>query len=82
LNNNASLWYASGMTVEELKSGIEQSTPEQRLYLAALLKHLNRRDDPAYQAELARLSQEIDDGRKFFLDQAKRLHETLEADGL
>jgi hypothetical protein len=70
------------MTVEELKSGIEQSTPAERLYLAALLKHLNRTDDPAYQSELARLNQEIDDGKRFSLNKAKRLHETLEAEGL
>jgi hypothetical protein len=70
------------MTVEELKSGIEQSTPEERAYLAALLKHLGRRDDPANQAELARLNQEIDNGRRFALEQVKRLHESLEAEGL
>ncbi|MDB6021493.1 MAG: hypothetical protein JWQ04_1350 [Pedosphaera sp.] len=70
------------MTVEEIKNGIEQSTPEERAYLAALLKHLGRKDDSAYRSELTRLNQEFDDGRKFSLEQVKRLHETLKAEGL
>ena len=70
------------MTVEEIKNGIEQSTPEERVYLAALLKHLARKDDPAYRSELGRLNEEIDGGKKFSLEQVKRLHETLKAEGL
>jgi hypothetical protein len=70
------------MTVTEIKSGIEQSSPEERACLAAFLKHLARKDDPAYQSELTRLNQEIDRGKKFSLTQAGRLHETLNAEGL
>ena len=70
------------MTVDELKRGIEQSTPEQRLFLAAYLKHLARNDDPAYHAELTRLNKEIDEGKKFSLEQVKHLHETLKREGL
>jgi hypothetical protein len=70
------------MTVTEIQSGIEQSTAEERAYLAAFLKHLARRDDPAYRSELTRLNEEIDRGKKFSLAQAKRLHETLKAEGL
>ena len=70
------------MTVEELKNGIEHSSPEERAYLSAYLKHLGRKDSPAYRAELAALNKEIDDGKKFTLEQAKRLHETLESEGL
>jgi hypothetical protein len=70
------------MTVMEIKSGIEQSSTEERAYLAAFLKHLARKDDPAYRSELTRLNQEIDRGKKFSLAQAKRLHETLKAEGL
>jgi len=69
--------YFSGKTVEQLKNGIEQSTPEERLYLIAFLKHLARRDDPAYRSDLTRLNQEINDGRRFSLAQVKRLDETL-----
>lgn len=70
------------MTVAELKRGIEQSTPEERVYLGALLKHLARKDDPVYQSELNRLNKEVDAGKKFSLDQVKRLHETLGSEGL
>ncbi len=70
------------MTVKEIKRGIEQSSPEERAYLAAFLTHLARKDDPAYQSELTRLNQEIDRGKKFSLAQAERLHETLKAEGL
>jgi hypothetical protein len=70
------------MTVEQLKSGIEQSTPEERLYLAALIKHLARKDEAAYQSDLANLNREIDDGKRFSLAQFKRLHETLDSEGL
>ena len=70
------------MTVTEIQSGIEQSSPEERAYLAAFLKHLARKDDPAYQAELTRLNEEIDHGKKISFAQAKQLHEALKAEGL
>lgn len=70
------------MTVEQIKEGIEQSSPEERQYLAAFLKHLARKDDPAYHAELTALNKEFDSGKKFSLDQVKRLHEILKAEGL
>jgi hypothetical protein len=70
------------MTVAEIKSGIEQSSPEERAYLAAFLKHLARKDDRVYRSELTRLNEEIDGGKKFSLTQAKRLHDTLKAEGL
>jgi hypothetical protein len=69
--------YSVKVTVEELKRGIEESSPEERLLLAAYLKHLERKDDPAYKKELTRLNQEIDDGKKFTLEQVRHLHETL-----
>ena len=70
------------MTVTEIQSGIEQSSAQDRAYLAAFLKHLARRDDPAYRSDLTRLNEEIDRGKKFSLAQAKRLHETLQVEGL
>ena len=65
------------MTVTEIQSGIEQSSAEERAYLAAFLKHLARRENPAYRSELTRLNEEIDRGKRFSLAQAKRLHETV-----
>jgi hypothetical protein len=70
------------MTMAEIKSGIEQSSPEERVYLTAYLKHLARKDDPAYQSELTRLNAEIDNGKRISLAQAKQLHESLKAEGL
>ena len=70
------------MTVQELKQGIEASAPEDRLFLAAYLKHLAQKDDPAYRAELARRRDEMGGGKRFSLEQVKRVHENLEAEGL
>jgi hypothetical protein len=70
------------MTLQQLKQGIEECSPEERFFLAAYLKHLGRVDDPAYQAELARLNKEIDTGRKFSLEQVRRLHDVLKSQGL
>jgi len=69
------------MTLQELKQGIDQSTPEERLFLAAYLKHLARRDDPAYRQELSRLRDEMNAGRRVNLEQVKRMHQALEAEG-
>ena len=57
-------------------------TVDQRVFLAAYLKHLGRKNDPAYQAELGRLNREIDEGKKISFEQAKRLHQELKAQGL
>jgi hypothetical protein len=70
------------MSATELLRTAESLTSEERQYLAACLKHLMRANDPAYQAELARLNQEIDAGRRFTLDQVRRLHDALRAEGL
>ncbi len=70
------------MSTTEIKKTAENLTPEERVYLAAYLKHLARVDDPSYQAELARLNDEIDTGKKFSLEQVTRLHDALKAEGL
>ena len=72
----------SSMSTLELKRTAENLTAEERVYLAAYLKHLARVDTPAYQAELTRLNNEIDTGKKFTLAQVQRLHEALQAEGL
>ena len=69
------------MSVEQIITGIEQSTPEERLYLAAFLKHLAQKDEASYQSNLTSLNREIDDGKKFSLAQVKRLHRTLDSNG-
>jgi hypothetical protein len=70
------------MTVAEIKEGIEKSSAEDRAFLAAFIKHLARKDDPAYRTELTRLNEEIDRGKKYSLAQVKRLHQTLKTEGL
>jgi hypothetical protein len=60
----------------------ETLNAEERVFLAACLKHLSRVDDPAYQEELTRLNQEIDAGKKFTLDQVRRMHQALETEGV
>lgn len=62
------------MSVLELKREIEASSEEERLFLLAYLKHLSRRDDPAYRRHLAARAQEMDTN-KVSLDQIKRVHQ-------
>lgn len=57
-------------------------SPEERVFLAAYLKHLARVEDVAYRSELGRLDQEIDAGKKFSLAQVQRMHDSLKAEGL
>jgi hypothetical protein len=70
------------MSAVEIIQTANALNAEERIFLAAYLKHLARVEDPAYQAELSQLNQEIDDGKKFSLEQVKRLHESLKAEGL
>jgi hypothetical protein len=65
------------VTVDELKRQIEATSDEDRVALAAYFRHVTRKDDPAYQAELFRLNQQIDDGKRVSLDQVVRLHEKI-----
>jgi hypothetical protein len=51
---------------------------EVRVFLAAYLKHLSRVDDPTYQEELTRLNQEIDAGKRFTLDQVRRMDRAVQ----
>ncbi len=70
------------MTLQELKHGIEETPPEDRLFLAAYLKHLAQQDDVAYRTELARRRDATGTGQRFSLEQVQRVHQSLEAEGL
>ncbi len=70
------------MSVAELKKTVESLSADERLFLAAYLKHLSRVDDPSYQSDLTRLNAEIDSGKKLTLPQVVRMHEALKAEGL
>ena len=65
------------MSAAELIEIAESLDSEERVFLAAYLRHLERADSPAYKAELTHLNQEIDDGKRFSLAQVKRLHKSI-----
>lgn len=70
------------MSVVELKKMVDQTTPEERMFLQAYLDHLARRDDPANAQDLTRRMKEMDAGKKVTLAQAKKLHQALLKQGL
>jgi hypothetical protein len=69
------------MSIQELKKELEATSDEDRLFLLAYLKHLTHRDDPGYRKHLAGRASELESS-KVSLDQIKRLHSALEAEGL
>jgi len=54
---------------------------EERLEVAALIAHLNRTEDPSYQADLDRRMSAMDSGRKTSDAALKKLHDELAAQG-
>jgi hypothetical protein len=70
------------MTLLEIKRNVEGASEEDRLFLEAYLRHLNREDDPGNAADLDRRMQAMDEGRKVSLATALRLHESLKSEGL
>ncbi len=70
------------MSRAELKSIVDRSSAEDRLFLAAYLQHLSARDDVSVSRELAEAHDEIDKGKKLGLAGLKRLHTSLVRAGL
>ncbi|MEO5959940.1 MAG: hypothetical protein ABIZ49_11605 [Opitutaceae bacterium] len=70
------------MSLGEIKAAIEGLTDEERIFLAAYLRRRIDEDSPARRTELAAIRDEMDQGRRFTLDQLKKRHEELAADGL
>lgn len=70
------------MSVAELKQTVDSLSTEERLFLSAYLHHLSRAGDPAHKAELGKRLRRIEEGKKITLEQAQRLHESLESEGL
>ena len=71
-----------GMWCADLTSLIDRSSTEERLFLAAYLRHLSTSEDPGLHEELAGAHREIEGGKKVGLRQLKRLHQTLAKTGL
>ena len=70
------------MTLDELKREAADLSEEDRLRLSAFLKHLERVDSAANRAELSRLNRAIDAGECVTLEQWRKMHAALEAEGL
>jgi hypothetical protein len=71
----------SVMSFREIKAGIEGLTVEQRLEIAALIAHLNRAEDPAWQDELDRRLAAMEAGRKSTRTDLENRHQTLSSRG-
>jgi hypothetical protein len=69
------------MSFAQIKEQLAELTREQRLELAALLTHLNRKDDPEFQVELERRMAEMDAGKKISQTDLEQLHKDLIARG-
>ena len=70
------------MTLDELKREAAVLSSEERLRLSAFLKHLERVDTAANRADLSRLNGTIDAGDCATLEQWRKMHAALQAEGL
>ena len=70
------------MSIAEIKASIDRMTDEERFFAAAYLHHRAQANDPAYQTMLSERMKRMDDGQKVTFEQAQRIHEALEAEGL
>jgi hypothetical protein len=65
------------MSLAEVKETIAEMSVDQRLEIAALIAHLNRLDDPDYQAEMDRRMSAMDAGRKTSAEILAHCHQDL-----
>jgi hypothetical protein len=70
------------MSITEIKASIDRMTDEERFFAAAYLQHRAQASDPGYQALLSERMKRMDAGYKTSLDQAQRIHDALESEGL
>ena len=70
------------MRVDEIKAWAASLTEEERVWLSAYLMHLDRVDSEVNKADLSARNRSIEDGNSVTLDQAKRVHRALLAEGL
>jgi hypothetical protein len=70
------------VSIAEIKDSIDRMTDEERFFAAAYLQHRAQANDPAYQALLSERMKRMDDGQKVTLEQTRRIHAALEAEGL
>lgn len=70
------------MTTAEIKATIDKLTDEERFFAAAYLQHRAQECDAAYRTMLSERMNRMDAGAKVTLEQAQRVHQALEAEGL
>ncbi len=69
------------MSLAEVKGSIAGMIVEERLEVAALIAHLNRAEDPGYQADLDRRMSAMDSGGKTGATALKKVHDGLALQG-
>jgi hypothetical protein len=70
------------VSTSEIRASIDSMTEEERFFAAAYLQHRAQERDPAYAAMLTERIKLMESGQKVSLEQAKRIHQALEAEGL
>jgi hypothetical protein len=70
------------VSTSDIKAHIDKMTEEERFFAAAYLQHLAHENDPTYKLTLAERMKRMDEGHKVTLEQAQRIHDTLESEGL
>jgi len=66
------------MRFAEVKESVAEMSAEERLEVAALIAHLNRADDPEFQAELDGRMAAMDADRKTPAPASKKRHDELD----
>lgn len=69
------------MHLAEVKAAILSMSRDDRSEVAALIAHLNRAEDPEYQAELDRRMSAMDAGRKVSEADLEKRHRELSRQG-
>jgi hypothetical protein len=70
------------MSRAELIEIVDRTSPEDRLFLHAYIEHLARAADPEDGGELDRRLESMRAGNEVSLDEARKLHDALAAQGL
>lgn len=70
------------MSRTELIAIVDRASPEERLFLRAYIEHLSRLADPENGRELDSRLESMRAGNEVSLNEARKLHDTLTAQGL
>ncbi len=70
------------MSVAELKSMVDKTTPGERVFLEFYLAHLRRLNDPEYLREITRRNRDMDRGKKIPWKEVKKMHRDMLKQGI